>query len=330
MSWFADLLRAKTTRWFFGRIENGATTPSVAPRPFVPETSYLSVILRSLRVPYSRRGLSHFYGTVTSRCSVVHRGSARVEFFVVTAPPDMQGGDDTDANRLIMLNKRLAGPVPYRGGDVDLQLALLSVKASDLAAPYLEVLESFASVAGVAFVTPALKLAAPLRRGLDLLVGADAPAVLEVGLAATFPSPEAGLYCLVAAPKEEIDPSELHVDETFQLLRADGGPIADHAYLVISIEAQARRDDWPELPGMREAHQDLVRAVEKADFDGVKDALGAFRRVAVTSPDLLAADGARLADMVSKEVSLALDVTGTAGGNRSRIRPLEELDLYPA
>lgn len=329
MSWFADLLRAKTIGWSFGRVDTATAAPSFASRPFTPETSYLSVILRSLRIPYSRRGLSHFYGTVSSRCSLVHRGGARVEFFVVTAPPEIQGVDGIDANRMVTLNKRLAGPVPYRGGDVELQLALLSIKTSDLAAPYLEMLEGFASVAGVAFVAPALKLAAPLRRGLDLLVGADAPAVLEVGLAVTFPAPETGLYCLVAAPKEQVDPTLLHVDETFRLLGADGKEISDHAYLVVSIEAQERRDDWPELPGVRDAHQDLMRAVERADFDGVKDALGAFRRVAVTSPDLLAVDGARLADMVSKEVSLALGVAAMGRGNGSRIRPLEDLDLYP-
>ncbi len=179
MSWFADVLRAKTTSWSFSRLETGEPA---AQRAFTPETAYMSVVLRSLRIPYSRRGFSRFYGTVSSRCSLVHRGGARVEFFVVTTPPDIQGVDDANANRLVTVNKRLAGPVPYRGGDVELQLALLSVKASDLAAPYLEVLENFALVAGVSFVGPALKLAGPLRRGLDLLVGADAPAVLELGL----------------------------------------------------------------------------------------------------------------------------------------------------
>ena len=328
MSWLADLLRTKTTSWTFGRIEADGMASS-APRAIPPETSYLSIVLRSLRVPYARRGLSQFYGTVSSRCSVVHRGGGRAEFFVVTTPPNMQGVDDGDTNRILLMNKRLAGPVPYRGGDVELQLALLSVKASDLSAPYLEVLESVASLAGVAFVAPALMLAAPLRRGLDLLVGASEPATLQIGLAATFLSPEAGLYCLIAAPKGDVDLSSLHVDDTFELLHDDGRPLTEHAYLVVSIAAQERRDDWPELPGLRDAHQDLVRAVEKADFAGVKDALGAFRRVAVTSPDLLAVDGARLADMMSKEVSLALGAVPTALGARPAIRPLEEFDLYP-
>lgn len=326
-----DILRTKSTDWFFGRIEGAGAPDASVDRAVAPETSYLSVILRSLRVPYSRRGFSRFYGAVTSRCSLPHRSGVPAEFCLVTTPPALKGVEPKHADRVLTLNKRLLGPVPYRGGDLEMELGLLSVKSADLAGPYLEVLETMASVAGVAFLVPALAMARPLQRGIDLLLRTGDPAVLEVGLSATFPTPETGLYCLIAASRQTVDPSGLRLGADSQLLTGDGDPVVDHAYLVFSIDAHPRRDDWSQIPDVREAHEDLVKEVARGDFERVDDAKGAFRRAAVMSPDLLAADGARLAELVSSEVTRALQTMPTGrgtGGPVPGLRPLEAVALY--
>jgi hypothetical protein len=323
---FAELLRTRTTDWFFARLEGEAEAAEATGRHVEPEAAYLSVILRSMRVTHSRKGLSRFYAAVTSCCSLPRRGGAPAQFFVLTTPPSLRGIEPKHADRILTLNKRLLGPVPYRGGDLEVQVGLLSVKAAELAGPYLELLENMASVSGVSLVGPALAFAEPLQRGLDLLVGAADPVELEIGLSATFPTPETGVFCLIGTTKDAIDVSRLRVDGTFQLL-IDEAAIVDHPYLVWSVEATPWRDDWTQIPAVRDQHEDLVREVESGDVNRVREALASFRRTAVTSADLLAADGARLADIVSEEVKLAL---GTIGQSRARprLRPLAAVDLY--
>lgn len=330
MTWLAEVLRTRTTDWFFGAIRSPATLGRIDPRTIEPETSYLSVTLRSLRIPYARRGFRRFHGAVSSRCSLPHRSGAPAQFVVVTTPPDLKGVESKEGGRMLTLNQRLMGPVPYRGGGLELELALLSIKAEDLAGRYLEVLEMMSSVAGAAFVTPALALARPLLRGIDLLLGVSEAALLEVGVSTSFSVPRAEVFALIGAPRSEVESSDLRFDDDYHLFSDNRGPLTDHPYVVFSIEAHHRRDDWSQVPDVRAAHEDLMREVRKADFQGVTDALGAFRRTAVTSPDLLAADGVRLADLVTKEVASALGTVATAGTDGPGITPLDALILYPA
>ena len=60
-----------------------------------------------------------------------------------------------------------------------------------------------------------------------------------------------------------------------------------------------------------------------------KEALASFRRVAVFSPDLLAADGLRLYAKVEEQVQLAFPATGTSGDVTRRGLPdLADIHLY--
>ena len=72
-----------------------------------------------------------------------------------------------------------------------------------------------------------------------------------------------------------------------------GQPVRDVPYLVLTVSASARRNDWFQIPALRDAHADLVRDVESGDQARVREALSVFRRAAVLSPDLLSRDGAR-------------------------------------
>jgi hypothetical protein len=58
---------------------------------------------------------------------------------------------------------RLAGPVPYLGGAIELEVGLFAIKEKDLAEPYLDFLQSVGELAGISFVTPALNLIRPLK-----------------------------------------------------------------------------------------------------------------------------------------------------------------------
>lgn len=328
MAWFGDLMHTRTKTWYFSPLDHVPGADNPPPRVVEPQQWYIGVVLRSLRVPYARKGASRFYGAVTSRCSLPYRGGDPAEFFVLTTPPGLKGVDPSQADRVLTLNKRLLGPVPYRGGDLDVELGLLSVKSSDLAEPYLDLLEEIASIAGVSLLGPAATLVHPLRRGLDVLARGD-PSVLEVGLSTTFASPETGLYCLVAADAAVFDHAALTLDAGSQLIVRGSGPVTEYAYLVFSVEAYAVRHDWWQIPEVGQAHEELMREVHNDDFNGVREALANFRRIVITSPDLLAAHAQEVYDEVRDDVDRAMGPRAQSRTSRPGIRPLREIELHP-
>ncbi|RZM18123.1 MAG: hypothetical protein EOO88_41565, partial [Pedobacter sp.] len=70
----------------------------------------------------------------------------------VTAPTAMRDLDPNRLDRIIQSNYRLMGPVPYVGGDIRVEIGLLSVASADLAAPYLQLLETLSDKAGVSYI----------------------------------------------------------------------------------------------------------------------------------------------------------------------------------
>lgn len=292
-----------------------------------PESSYLSVFLRSMRIVDVRAGVQRFHGAVSSYCSLPHRSGDKAEFFVLTTPAGLKDVQPKHADRVLTLSKRLLGPVPYRGGDLEVQLGLFSIKAADLAGPYLDLLETMSTVAGISFLGPAAAFVTPLRKGLDLLVGSEDPSVLEIGLSTTFSPPETGVFCLIGADQGDLGPSQLRLDANYRLLTDQGEPVTEYPYLTFSVESHARRDDWFQVPQLREAHQALTEEVYRAEVGRVEAALAAFQRAAVLSPDLLARDGSQLAERIAEEVRLAMKVHATSA-DRPQLRPLQDVDLY--
>jgi hypothetical protein len=88
--------------------------------------------------------------------------------------------------------------------------------------------------------------------------------------------------------KREINLSELRVKENRELEDATGTLITDSPYLVVTIEASETRPDWFEIPNIKKAHDDLVRTIENGKLkEAEQEAFPYFRRVCLTSPDLL-------------------------------------------
>jgi hypothetical protein len=200
--------------------------------------------------------------------------------------------------------------VPYRGGGLDIEIGLFSLPGGYLVGPYLDFLGEVATAVGTAYLPPAAALAAPLRQGLDLLFGAAADARLEIGLAHTWAEPTPGYYAAVRAPAP---PGGFTLGPDTRLHNPDGTAVTE-PYLVLRLVSGQQRHNWAAIPDIQAAYQALSDMVRRSDLVGAREALAAFRRAAVFSPDLLATDGARLHDLVRDQVTLALPAVGTVGG----------------
>jgi hypothetical protein len=330
MGFWNDLLVKRTEDWVYAPLGDGQVPPGGERRKVEPNSVYLSIFLQSMRLVNVRTGLSRFYGTVHSYTSLPHRSGQPAQFNVIVTPGNLKGVDAARIDRVIQISQRLLGPVPYRGGDLELEAGLFSIKSVDMADSFLSFLEKTSTLAGVSFIGTALPFVNLLKDGVNLLLGGSDATILEIGLSRKFASVETGYCAVVRAPKSQIDVSQLHVDPNdYRLLGADQKPLADYPYMVLQITASPIRDDWFMIPELATAYHTLQADVREGSYQDAKDSLTVFRRVVMTSDDLLFADAQKLVQTVEAEVTAVMGATPTAMGEGLRsIRNLAEIPLY--
>lgn len=332
MGWWSRARREKAEQWYAGPVAPGGVVPPAGP-PLVGDQCYVHVFLESLYVSAVRRGLTRFYGTVTSTCSLPHPRGEVAESVVVTTPKGLKDADAAHLDRLIVDRTRLFGPAPYQGGDLEIEVGLFSTPATDLLAPFLSVVEDIAGLASAPFVQAAKPFVAPVKRGLGLLLGdTDGKSELEIGLTTLYAPPKAGWLAVARVPAGT---GVLGYDGGQRLLTLDGTTVSE-PHLVLSIATTTEREDWFMVPSLLEAWNDLKREAERQNLAGAKEALAAFRSRATFCPDLVSADAqllvakaeAKLKVAFPTAATAALTAAGTAAGAGPSFPELAALDLY--
>ncbi len=315
-------------QWTYAPLEADQVPDQLGHNPIQAEQAYISIFLRSMRVVNVRTALKKFYGTVHSYISLPYLSlGSRAQFHVLITPSNLKDVDASHIDRVISVNRRLLGPVPYRGGDVEVELGLFSVESVDLAGPFLSVLEGLSSAAGVSFINVALPFVGPLLQGVNLLAGTQGNTILEIGLASTFDKPTTGYFLIMRAPKGTVNTANLRVQSGgFGLVDATGQPLAQYPYMVISIEASTRREDWFQIPELGTTYNDLKQAIIKGSIQSVKEAQTVFNRTTLTCPDLITDDAQKLVEKVAADVK-RVETTLTGAGKVS-FPDLRDIKLY--
>jgi len=329
MSWWSSIFRSRAQDWTYGHLQASQVPSGATPQPVAANAAYLTVRLASMRVVNVRQGLGKFYGAVHSLMSLAHRSGAPAEFSVLTTPDVLKKIDAKRLDRVVLVGKKLLGPVPYRGGDVNIEVGLFSIKEEELAGPFLTVLESLSNVAGVALVKTALPFAKPLTEGIALLTGSTDATILEIGLAAALAPPSTGYLVVMRAPKGAVALGGLKLTSGDLRLvdAASGQPVRDYPYLVLEISASDKRDEWFDIPDLKETYQELQDAARKGKVEDAKAAFSVFRRAALVCDDLLQRDGERIVELVEGELKTALQTMLTAGGGDTGLRDLRQYAL---
>jgi hypothetical protein len=201
-----------------------------------------------MRVSAVRLRGQTFYGAVTSTCAVVSRSGGKAELIAVSTPESLHGADPAHLDRVIVGTIPLVDAVPYRGGGLDVEIGLFAIPGAYLTGPYLDLLGDIATMAS-AFLTPAGALAsaalmAPVRKGLDQLLGAATGAHLETGLAHTWQEPAVGSYAVVRAPEPV---GGFRVGAGNRLMNPDGSEVRA-PYIFLRLDAQRERHNWADIP----------------------------------------------------------------------------------
>jgi hypothetical protein len=330
MSWFQTVLQ-RTKSIIITQSEDFILErlPEPAPAAVVKDQDYVSLIVKSARIDHVRRWTSKFYGCVQSRAHYYHVDRGDVEYQTVVVPALMKELDPKNLDKVIQIDKPILGSVPYIGG-LSLELGLFSVKSTDLAGPYIDLLTSLAEKASVGFISAALPFVEPLRKGADLLFGNADQSELEIGYDKTWTDVETGYWVLMLAAKGSVNISSLKVDPNDgRLVDRRGNALKGYPYIVFEVAKSERRDDWMLIPELKAGWDAIAKAAKARQLDDAEQLLKQFVLTCRWSPDLVPADQERLAkaaeaklpDLQNKTVISAAEVTE---------HPLGELkNLYP-
>jgi hypothetical protein len=139
MDWSKDIWTQEASTWTC--LEFGLRDVLPERSVVAPNSGYLSVFLKSLQLKNVRKGLVRFSGAVHSFISIPHLSGNTASFHVFTSPASLQNIDSKNADRILVMDQRLLGPLPYRGGDLNVQVGLFSIRESDVTDAYIKVLE---------------------------------------------------------------------------------------------------------------------------------------------------------------------------------------------
>lgn len=323
-----ELFYKQSEQWTFSPIETANTQTRTPSGPIAANRAYVSVILRSMWIEKSMKNFTAYSAAVHSQIAVDHPSAAegRFEVNTVVSPQSFRKLAPNAGEGLVQFGHRLFGPVPYRGGDLRIQIGLVSVKESDMTAAYLDLLGAVANAAGVEFSKIVAPFLQPLRKGVELLFSShDA---LEVGVDATQQSPVTGHFVVMRAPKGSVAPSSLRIDNDWSLVDKTGRPFRGAPYFVFSIEAATVRANWHAIPELRDGYAAIQKALRSAkQSTEVPEALHAFRITTLTCPDLLFSHAQAVVAEVNSEVDAVLpklQQTSSATGTLE-MRPLDAL-----
>jgi esterase/lipase superfamily enzyme len=217
--------------------------------------------------------------------------------------------------------------IPYRG-KLRIELGIISVQSENdsVVEPYLALLESL-SETGQIGADRAAEVARRIEKGLDFLVDVR-EMKLAIGLTAEPDS--SGIWVLASTPAQIQE--GLKINEEFEVVDAAGVPITNLPYVVVRIDAAERPSTFFQLPYILQAQEDLMDLVKEGSLNvAERDAFPYFRRVCLTSPDLLERDAGELVKSQETQMRQQLRTHAVKADNSTRDLRLKELaDPTPA
>jgi hypothetical protein len=295
-----DLLWRRAKDFTFGWLplsEVKKIDPTWSPKELVPEGSYVEIRMKSLHIPYQAIMIQTYFGTVHSFISLPSLSGGRAKFSLVTTPTDLQNVNAQGLSRVRQADIPLLGNVPYRGGDINIEMGLFSVVASDLLAPFLKIVENISNTAGVSVINQAIPFVQPIESAIYHLLGYSNGNKLEVGIKTSLC--KEGYLVIVAEEETDDFFSSLSLRPNWKLFR--GGEELKCAYLVLTVKARPDRPNWMEIPDVYKAY-DTLRTILKTtnQKDTIMKAFETFKKEALFSPELLKSDARVLVERIQK------------------------------
>ncbi|QJR12107.1 hypothetical protein DSM104443_03191 [Usitatibacter rugosus] len=331
MGWFSDWFRsvkgAPPTDLTYLANVTGSDLPGLGD-PIEPDMCYIELYVESLRIEKARKFATTFNGAVYSFVSLPREADSAASFAAVSKPAKLSGIDPKAAGSVITVSKQMMGPVAWRGGPLRLEIGLFSIKTGNLLTPVLDYVASVSTIAGVSFVGAVKPFLPLITQGMEMLAGQRDDTQLEVGIDTDLGLNKSVMMAIIDAPKGTYDGVALQLDPSDRKLLVNGKPL-EAAYCVFSIRRTLQKNDFGEIPELKERYAAIQAAIKANKPTDAKDALVAFRLTTLASPDLIRADAVRLVEKVEQKVKDAFPAGGISSEkSRPDPGPLSQIPLY--
>lgn len=218
--------------------------------------------------------------------------------------------DDSHLNRVVTQTLNLTELMPFNGGTVRVNAALLAMKGKDDVKMLIDVLGEFSKKLAVPQLSLALDVARPLAQGVSALVGTtDGEMMAGVDKTLANDTVKAGWFAIVFATAAEVPPEKLSVKDN--QLHFKGARLTGRNYMLLRVERVTTRDDWDALSAIKDPYQ---RAVDMLSEDHLEAAQGQLKKAigaALKSPDLTEIDRRVVIDALKKRYQNARDLLGS-------------------
>jgi hypothetical protein len=297
--------------------------PGSAGDPITKDQMYFTVRVNELHLAENRRWW-HEYDPLVVVVTEFNYERERVAIPTVVGPNLIrrQSQSDKPVYGTVLLDTRVTGPHPYRGGDVDISVSFYAVERVNYAKALLKCVDSLSdAIGGPAEMGTIAKTGSALLAGLDGLLGLQETKYLAGHRVSTAFSPldpfRTGFSVLITPPTPDI--ADLRVDGRRLQAKARRGDFQSYRqsdYVLLSIIGGEARGDENLLP----FYALKMRALE-AVWDGAGGVKRAKANMAAAyqemrrSPDLTAAEAGRLLDLWLQEL-------GAEQERASRVHPM--------
>ena len=303
----------------------------VAGKAMVPDQCYVELYVESLRLEKARRFATNFHGVIYSFASLARNGSNRAELASVTKPQNLATLDSNNLDRVITVSKRLMSAMPWRGDPFGLELGLFSVKSGNLLSPLVDYVTKISDKAGISVLTKLDPFTPLITEGLDMIAGQTKETEIELAIDTDMSLNTSRLCALIAKPKDEIKASDLTIDLSDRKLLHKGQPL-QAAYCLFSVRSRADNPDWGTIAPLRQAYDDFTRAIASGKRKDAEEALAAFNRQLIISPDLITKDKNLLRAKAQEDLKEAFPAGGQSATptllKKFVGRTLADLKLY--
>jgi len=305
---------------------------NIAGKSVVPDRCYVEVYVESMRLEKARSFATTFNAVVYSFVSLARNGMNRVELASVTKANHLAELDSTHLDRVITVSKRIVKAIPWRGDPFGLELGLFSVKSGNLLTQLINFTVKLSDKVGISSAAKASPFGSLITEGLDMIAGQTQDTKLELAIDTDLALNQSCLVALIAKPKSSFDASKLSIDGRDRKLLYQNEPL-ESAYCVFSIRCTDRNAEWGAIPALQEAYAEFVQGILSGKHQEAEEALTAFHRQLIVSPDLISADKQTLWASAQADLQEAFPGGGQASDreelrHRFQNRHLADLHLY--
>ncbi|MBI5848508.1 MAG: hypothetical protein HZB31_11285 [Nitrospirae bacterium] len=179
------------------------------------------------------------------------------EYVQTLVGPQQLGAFRGDKRLVQMSPQVVTPPIPHTGAPFEIGLALIAVPGEELAEGMLNLLSGLSGAVGRLDVVAAVGIADLLRRGINTVLGLNT-CEMRLGWSGQIGQHEfLNQTHIIVAPPGLSDWTPQNLSVIGGQLHIKNGDISRVSYLVFSIEVAERREDWFEIPDIKNALNDF-------------------------------------------------------------------------